>query len=129
MKHIGFAALVIAIGALARFLPHPANVTPIAALALVGGTYLDRRYGFALPLVALFVSDLFLGFHDLMIYVYGSFLVVGLLGVWVGRRKTVLRMTAATLTGSIIFFVVTNFGVWLSGMGAFYPMTPGGLLP
>lgn len=128
MKHIGFAALVIAIGALARFLPHPPNFTPIAALALVGGTYLDRRYGFVLPLFALLVSDYFLGFHDLMIYVYGSFLIVGLLGVWVGQRKTSLRMVSATLTGSVIFFVVTNFGVWLSGMGIVYPMTFEGLI-
>ena len=128
MKHIGFAALVIAIGALARFLPHPPNFTPIAALALVGGTYLDRRYGFVLPLFALFVSDMFIGFHDLMVYVYGSFLLVGIIGVWVGQRKTVTRMASATLAGSVIFFVVTNFGVWLGGMGAIYPMSFAGLV-
>ncbi len=128
MKHIGFAIIVIALGALARFLPHPPNFTPIAALALVGGSYLDRRYGFALPLVALFVSDLFLGFHDLMAYVYGSFLLVGLLGVWVGKTKSVQRMVSATLTGSIVFFVVTNFGVWIGGSGIIYPMTIDGLL-
>ncbi len=128
MKHIAFAAVIIGIGALARFLPHPPNFTPIAALALVGGAYLDRRYGFALPLVALFVSDIFIGFHDLMVYVYASFLIVGVLGVWVGRNKTVLRMTTATLTGSIIFFVVTNFGVWLGTKGILYPATFEGLI-
>lgn len=127
-KHILFAAVVIVIGAIVRFLPHPPNVTPIAALALVGGAYLDRRIAFALPLGALFLSDVVLGFHDLMIYVYGSFLLIGLLGVWVSRRRSVLRMTAATLSGSILFFGVTNFGVWISGMGIVYPMTFEGLV-
>jgi hypothetical protein len=128
MKHLGFAAIVILMGAAARFLPHPPNFTPIAALALVGGAYLDKRYGFVLPLFALFLSDLFLGFHGLMGYVYGSFLLVGLIGVWVGRTKSITRMASGTLAGSIIFFAVTNFGVWLSGQGVVYPLTWAGLM-
>ncbi len=59
------------------------------------------------------VSDWFIGFHSLMPFVYGSFLGIGMIGLWLKSRKTLARTSAATFAASVLFFVVTNFGVWL----------------
>lgn len=98
-----------------RLLPHPANFTPITALALFGGVYFERKYAFILPLVVLFASDLFLGLYSGMEWVYGSFALIGLLGLWLRSRKSVPVIAGTTLAGSILFFIITNFGVWLGG--------------
>lgn len=112
----------------ARLVPHPPNVTPVIAMALVGGIYMDWRTGLIVPLAALFLSDIILGFHGLMLYVYGSVILTILLGRLVQRKKNYLTLTGASLCSSILFFVVTNAGVWFQGGGRFYPMTIDGLL-
>jgi hypothetical protein len=94
----------------------------------VGGAYLDRRFAVFLPLIALFLSDFVIGFHGLMVYVYASVLAIGAIGFWVRRNRALHRMVAGTLAGSILFFLVSKLGVWISGDGAFYPMTLGGLI-
>ena len=53
--------LFIILGVLSRLIPHPANFTPILAIALFGGTYLNKKTALWVPLVALIISDLFLG--------------------------------------------------------------------
>jgi hypothetical protein len=114
------------VAALSRLIPHPPNFTPIGALALFGGAcYADRRAAFAVPLAALFLGDLVLGFHALMPAVYGSFALMVVLGFWLRRHRSLLPITVATLAGSILFFVITNFAVWAIGDG--YPKTWEGL--
>lgn len=122
------AAILAAIflAAMSRLAPHPPNFTPVGAMALFGGAYLGRRaLAFAAPLAALFLSDLILGFHGGMVFVYGSVAMIVLLGWVVARRITPLRVAAASLAGSILFFAVTNFGVWLSS--GMYPLSLAGL--
>jgi hypothetical protein len=119
------AVLLVVFAALSRFLPHPDNFTPIAAMALFGGVYFGRRYAFIVPLAAMVVSDYFIGFHNTILYVYGSFILVGLIGIWLQKHKSVGWIFGATLTGSVLFFVVTNFGVWVTGA---YPQTFNGLV-
>ncbi len=121
-----FTFSLIFLAALSRLLPHLPNFTPIAALALFGGVYLDRKHTFIVPLAAMLVSDYFLGFHDGMIWVYASFAAIGLIGLWLRNHKGIATTVTATLLGSILFFVVTNFGVWLSSHGT-YPPTLSGL--
>src|SRR3990167_9590053 len=76
-------ALAISIGAIAvRLLPHPGNMTPVGATAIFGGAKLTRPWNYLAPLLVLFVTDLFLGFHALMPYVYGSFII----SVWLSER-------------------------------------------
>ncbi len=100
--------------ALLRLLPHPWNFTPIAAMALFGGVYINKKYALIVPLLAMLVSDYFLGFYEwrLMLAVYGSFLLVGLIGIWLKNQKNLLNIAGASLTGSILFFLITNFAVW-----------------
>lgn len=119
--------LMILFAAATRVIPHPPNVASITAVALFGGAYLtDKRLALIVPLAALFLSDLVLGFYRHMEVVYGSFLLVVCLGFWLQRKRSARRIAAAALISSIIFFVITNFGVWV--FESLYPKTAAGLL-
>lgn len=118
--------LIIGIAVVLRLIPHPANFAPIGAMALFGGTYLNKKYALAVPLFAMFVSDLFLGFHNTMGFVYGSFLLTGIIGMWLRNHKNVRNVIGVSLVSSILFFLITNFGVWL--VGNIYPKTIVGLI-
>ena len=124
------AALIVGIvifAAALRIVPHPMNFTPIGALALFSGAYFSRkRAAVAVPLLSLVAGDLFGGFHQLIPYVYASFLVSVAIGFWLRRNKSVPRVSAATLAGAIQFFLVTNFALWASSIGS-YPKTWNGL--
>ena len=116
---------LIAIAAVLRLVPHPPNFAPIGAMALFGGAYFaDRRIALCLPLAALFLSDLVLGLHILTPVVYGNFAIDVLLGQWLRNRKRLTTVALVTVTGSIQFFVVTNFACWL----LWYPHTWTGLV-
>jgi hypothetical protein len=125
-RHL-FTFSLIFLAALSRLLPHLPNFTPIAALALFGGVYLDKKHTIIVPLAALLISDYFLGFYSGMMWVYGSFAAIGLLGLWLRKHQGVATTMGATLLSSILFFVVTNFGVWISSHGT-YPLTFSGLI-
>jgi hypothetical protein len=137
------AGMVLA-AALARLVPHPPNFTPIGAVALFGAAHFPSRWAaFLVPLAALFLSDLGLeaatrlglyggwmaggtGFHAGMVVVYGTVVLIAALGLLLRRQRTVLTVAGATLASSVLFFVITNFGVWAEG--ALYPRTLAGLL-
>jgi hypothetical protein len=121
-------AIVTAIftAAALRLLPHPSNFSPIDAMALFSGAYLQRRgLAFAAPFGALLLSDALLGFYSGMAFVYASVAAIVLIGWLIASKKSVLQIGAAAVASSVLFFVVTNFGVWLgSGM---YTQTAAGL--
>ncbi len=123
-KNLSGPFLVIFSAALIRLLPHPPNFTPIAAMALFGGAYLNKKFAFSVPLGAMFISDIFLGFHSTMPYVYGSFILAGLIGLWLKKHKSAKNVLCSTLLSSILFFLITNFGVWAQG---WYPRNLSGL--
>jgi hypothetical protein len=126
MKHVVAGSILILAAALSRLLPHPPNFTPIAAIALSSAVYFDKRFAFIIPLAAMLISDLFLGFHTGMAWVYGSFFAIGGIGLWLRSHKRPLPIAGAALASSVLFFVVTNFGVWLTG--TLYPKTLEGLI-
>ena len=128
MQKLIVGSLLILTAALSRLLPHPANFTPIAAIALAGGVYLDKRFALVLPLGVLLLSDLFIGFHSTIVFVYGSFMLIGFLGLWLRTHKKLLPIAGTTILSSILFFGITNFGVWLTGSGWSYPGTWQGLI-
>jgi hypothetical protein len=113
-------ALLSAIAAAAalRLVPHPPNFSPIDAMALFSGAYLGRRWiAFAAPLAALLLSDLVLGFYSGMLFQYAAVILIVLLGVAALSRVTVARLVVGALASSVLFFAVSNFGVWAaSGM-------------
>jgi hypothetical protein len=120
------ALAIIALAAALRIAPHPWNFTPVGAMALFSGAIIrDRRVAFIFPLLAVFAGDIFIGFHKLMPVVYASFLVSVAIGFWLRDRRTVGRISAATLLGSVQFFLVTNFAVWAVGLS--YPRDTAGL--
>ena len=108
-------------GALARIIPHAPNFAPIAAMALFGGVYLNKKYAIIIPLAAMFVSDIFLGFHQSMPYVYGSFALTGFIGMWLRNHKSFINILGGTVLASVLFFLITNFGFWLTF--SLYPKT------
>ena len=117
-------AIIILMAAFSRLLPHPPNFTPIMAMGLLGGVYFkNRQFAVIVPLLAMLVSDLVLGFHGTLIWVYSSIVVISLCASML--KPKVLHLGGASLVSSIFFFVVTNFGVWM--MGSFYPKTMAGL--
>ena len=119
------ALLLILFAAFSRILPHPANFTPVAAIALFSGTYLNKKYMLVVPIAAMLLSDLIIGFHSGMIWVYGSFVLIGLIGLWLKNHKKIGNIIGAALLSSIIFFIITNFGVWLTG---YYGLTFNGII-
>ncbi len=127
MRNIVLGALLILAAAFSRLIPHPANMAPIAAMALAGGVYLDKRFALVIPMIALILSDLVIGFHPTIPFVYGSFLLIGGLGLWLRNHKRPVPVFLTTVGSSVLFFVVTNFGVWLTGGGWAYPRTLAGL--
>ena len=83
----GAAFLLVFVAAFSRLLPHPANFTAIAAIALFGGVYLEKRFAVVIPILAMLISDYFIGFYSGMYWVYGSFVLIGLIGVWLRNHK------------------------------------------
>jgi hypothetical protein len=122
-----FTFTLILLAVFARLLPHPPNVAPITALALFGGVYLDKKHTFIVPLAAMFISDFFIGIHSEMIWVYSSFVAIGFIGLWLRKNHTIVKTIMATVSGSVLFFVVTNFGVWVSSL-SLYPHNTSGLI-
>ncbi len=125
MRYI-VALSMILLAAFSRILPHAPNVTPITAIALFSAVYLGKKYTFIVPLLAMLASDYVIGFYPAMGWVYGSFVAIGFLGLWLRSHKSVGTTAIATLGGSLLFFVVTNFGVWASSQVS-YPHTLEGL--
>ncbi len=119
---------IILLLAVYRVIPHPPNVSPVAAMALFGGAYFaDRKLAFIIPLFALVVSDLIIGLHNTLPFVYGAFAVTVIAGIWLRNRLSVMTVASTAIATSLMFFVVTNFGAWLFNQGL-YPMTSAGLL-
>jgi hypothetical protein len=109
--------IFIIAAAFLRLVPHAPNFAPIGAMALFAGSYLDRKTAFILPLSAMVLSDLFIGFDSLSsrVTVYGSFVLITLLGVWLKHHRSAKNVILASFCASALFFIVTNFGVWLTG--------------
>jgi len=133
---LGTLILMIIGAAATRLLPHPPNMTSLTALALFGGAHFaDRRLAYAVPLLALLVSDLVLGVYwswssmawqPHMWLQYLCFALVVTLGMGLQRRGGAVRTAATMLAASTLFFVISNFGEWV--FQPWYPKTAAGLL-
>lgn len=125
--------LLITLSIAGRLLPHPANVTPVGAVALVGGSRLDGLWRWVTPFVALALSDLLLHFITgirpwslVTFFIYAGFALSIFLGRYVGGNRRYLKLGILSLAGSLQFFWISNFGVWVEGL--LYPQTWEGLM-
>lgn len=117
-------SLIIA-GIILRLLVHAPNFTPVGALALFAGVYLNKKQTLWVPLILMAASDMLLGWHDTAPFTWGGFVLIAILGWWLKRHKTVLGILGCSLVSSFIFYIISNFGVWAMG---WYPPTLKGLL-
>jgi hypothetical protein len=119
-----FIAAIVGIAASFRLIPHPGNFSPIGAIALFGGaSFSTKRGALFIPLAAMLLSDIVLGFHVLMPVVYGCLGLNMLLGRWIRSRRRIATIVLATIVGATQFFVITNFACWVVA----YPHTLEGL--
>jgi hypothetical protein len=119
--------VMVLAAAASRLIPHPPNLTSVTAVALFGGAYFaDKRLAFLVPLAALFISDLILGFYSHIEFVYVSFALIVCIGLWLQTRRSAFYIAGAVLASSVLFFLLTNFGVW--AFDSMYPKTLEGLI-
>jgi len=120
-------ASMILFAAISRLIPHPWNFSPVAAMALFGGaTFTDKRLAFLVPLGAVFLSDIFIGFYREIPFIYMSYAVIVGIGMLLKKRKSPSLVTAAALASSLSFFLITNFVTWV--FVDIYPRTFAGLM-
>ncbi len=131
---------LIIIAAVSRLIPHPANFAPIGAMSLFGAAYFaDKKFSFILPLFAMFLSDLLINnilyaeyfggftlFTSNFWWTYGAIALIVVAGIFLLKKVTLSRVLAGSLSASLIFFLVSNFGVWMVDVK--YPPTFQGLL-
>jgi len=119
------ALILMIFGVLFRILPHAPNFTPTAAIALLGATFLpNKRLALIMPLALIMISDLFIGLHDIVVFTWGSVVLISLIGLGLRNAQKPATVLLGSLSSSVVFYLVTNFGVWAAG---WYPPTLQGL--
>ena len=127
MKIILSFLYISGILALGRLIPHPPNFTPILAAAIFAPYIIrDRWTAMAVPLMAMFIGDVFIGFHPYMLWVYGAIAMSTVVSRWSMQFGKYLPLATMTLVSSVLFYIVTNFAVWI--MWDYYPNTLEGLM-
>ena len=116
-----FPISLILILAFARLIPHPPNFTPIIAVAIISG-YFFKNINLSLLtlLVAMLISDLFIGFYENVIFVYASLLLITFIFHKISNKINFKNLFIYGFAGSLIFFIISNFGVWALGSPGAY---------
>jgi len=127
-NNIYLALGLVVLLALSRLIPHPPNFTPILGMAVFSGAIINRRFiAYLVPLTAMLLSDLYLGFHATMPIIYFSLAVCVLIGTFIEARVSIRNSFLSISLGVLVFFLITNFMVWYgSGM---YEYSISGLMP
>ena len=116
-----FPISLILILAFARLIPHPPNFTPIIAVAIVSGYFFKNlNLSILTLLIAMLISDLFIGFYENVIFVYASLLIITFVFHKISNKINFKNLFIYGFVGSVIFFVVSNFGVWVLGSPGVY---------
>jgi hypothetical protein len=124
-KIISYGTIII-LAVIVRLIPHAPNFAPIGGLALFSGANFKKKLALLIPLTAMFFSDIFLGFHSTMTYVYLSFILIAFIGNYLKDDLRFKNLFLASLISSVLFFLITNFGVWITG--TMYQKNLGGLM-
>ena len=113
------AIVLIILGVTSRLIIHWPNFTPVIALALFSGIYLPRKYAFIIPVGFMMMADIIIGMHDTIFFTWGSMILITGIGFWIRKNRNFRVILAAGIWSAILFFIITNFGAWLS----LYPKT------
>ena len=136
----GVLSLFVLLAAFSRLIPHPPNFAPIGAMALFGAAYFSKKHiALIIPVLSMWISDIvinntiyaqyfdgFAFFYQGFYWTYMAFLFIGLLGFVVLKKVKVQHLVLASLLASIVFFLLSNFGVWAST--TMYPKNVSGLI-
>ncbi len=136
----GVISAIILLAAMSRLVPHPANFAPIGGMALFGAAYYSKRYWiFIIPILSMWLADLvlnnvvyaryfdhFVWFYQGCYWTYGAFILIGLIGIVTLKKIRIQNLILTSLLASIVFFLLSNFGVWASTN--MYPKNFSGLI-
>ena len=115
MKYILYVIFIL-LGVISRLIPHAPNFTPILAIALMSGLYIKKKFIVVLPISIMLVSDLIIGSHATVFWVYLSLILISLIGQVI--KNNISNIVLYSILSSVLFFIITNFGVWsLGGYG------------
>jgi len=110
-----------------RLIPHPPNFTPIIAVAIMSGYFFKKIHlSFFVLLISMLLSDLFIGFYKNMFIVYLSLFLITYIFFNISRKIEVKNLIIYSFIGSLIFYLITNFGFWL--FGSIYEKNLNGLI-
>ena len=116
MKYFKISFSIFLVLCITRFIPHPPNFTSLLALSF----YVPAIYGikYILPVIlSFFLTDALIGFHNLVFFTWGSVVLIGLISKYF--FKTIFLRLIGTVLSSILFYIITNYGVWLMGIYEF----------
>ena len=133
-------SLMIVLAAFSRLIPHPPNFAPIGAMALFGAAYFSKKFiALIIPVLSMLISDLvinntiyaqyfegFTFFYQGFYWTYAAFIVIGVIGFFMLKKVQLKSVILASLFAAVLFFIISNFGVWASG--TMYPQTFSGLI-
>tara|TARA_Y100000385_G_C13020065_1_gene605771 strand:- start:405 stop:974 length:570 start_codon:yes stop_codon:yes gene_type:complete len=138
LSYIGIIGLIL-LASFSRIIPHISNFTPIGAIALFGGAYFKNKiHSFIIPILSLWISDLlinnyilsyyeqFTWFYPGFLWQYSSFCIIILIGNFALKKPSIDKIFLSSISSSLLFFIITNFGVWISG--SLYPLNIKGLI-
>jgi len=107
---------VLALLVASRLIPHPPNFTPVIAIAVMCSYFFKNKYiSLSVLFLSMFLSDVFIGFYQNMYVVYLSLLLIVYFFSIVKNKITSKNLFIFCFIGSLIFFLVSNFGVWAFG--------------
>lgn len=123
MNYIKISIGIFLVLSASRFIPHPPNFTSLIALSFYIPAVLGIKF---IPIIVLcyLITDIFFGFHNILFFTWGSVILIGYISTYL-NNTSLKRLSGATM-GALLFFIITNFGVWI--MGGLYDQNLNGFL-
>ena len=113
MNYLKISFGIFIVLAASRFIPHPPNFTSLIALSFYVPLFLGKRFIPAL-LICFIITDIFIGFHTTIVFTWGSVIFIGLISYLF--QKNIYTRIIGALSGSLAFYIISNFGVWSLGL-------------
>ena len=113
-NHYFWPICLILILSFSRLIPHPWNFTPVLATSIFAGFYFKEFFlSLFIVIFSMFLGDIYLGFHNTMFFTYFSLVIAVIAGLFIKKFKS-SEILYAGLGSSVAFFIITNFGAWLT---------------